>query len=105
MAPHGERSDVVRARVALAVSRQEARYRGRPWSRNGTVPGGAIDAEIRLDVDAADALVAVARAGRVTGRGMAAVRRVARTLADLRDADDVTADDVLLAADLREEVL
>ncbi len=47
--------------------RQEARYAGRRWGRNGVVPGGAVDAEIPLGPDAADALVAVARGGRVTG--------------------------------------
>jgi magnesium chelatase family protein len=104
-APHGEPSADVRARVAAAVARQHARYAERSWQRNGDVPGGAVDAEIPLGPDATDALVAVARGGRVTGRGMAAVRRVARTLADLRDEGPVTPDDVLLASDLREDVL
>jgi len=104
-APGGEASADVRERVAAAVARQTARYAGRRWRRNGEVPGGAVATEIPLDRDAADVLVAVARSGRITGRGMVAVRRVARTLADLRDGSAVTADDVLTASDLREDVL
>ena len=38
-------------------------------------------------------------------RAMAAIHRVARTLADLEGRDDVTAGDVLVAAGMREEVL
>ena len=91
--------------MAAAVDRQEARLRGRRWRRNGAVPGGAVTNEIPLGREPTDALVAVSRAGRITGRGMVAVRRVARTLADLDDGEAVTADDVLLAADLREDVL
>ena len=40
----------------------------------------------------------------LTGRGAARVRRVARTLADLDDAPDITAEHIVLAASLRGEV-
>jgi len=41
---------------------------------------------------------------RLTGRGAARIRRVARTLADLDDRDTMTADDIVRASWLREDV-
>ena len=44
------------------------------------------------------------RLRRLTGRGAARIRRVARTLADLDDRDALTADDIVRASWLREDV-
>jgi magnesium chelatase family protein len=101
--PPGEGSAPIRERVAAAVARQAARWADRPWSTNVQVPGGALDRLVPVRGEAAVALRAVT-AGRA-GRGAAATRRVARTLADLDDRPDVTAGDVVLAASLRDDVL
>jgi magnesium chelatase family protein len=101
----GESSDVVRARVEVAVERQRRRYRGAPWQRNAHVPAGVLDDAIALGDDAQTELMAVRVDRALSGRGLARVRRVARTLADLDDTDAVTAAHVAIAAELRQEVV
>jgi magnesium chelatase family protein len=100
----GESSAVVRERVAEAVARQEARYGDWPWRRNAHVPAGALARLVPLDADAADAWRWLVDDRRLTGRGAARVRRVARTLADLDGAPAVTDAHILSAALLREDV-
>jgi magnesium chelatase family protein len=101
----GEGSPVVQARVAEAMTRQRSRFRGRPWRRNARVPAGALGRAIPLDRSANEALRHVAERRAWSGRGMAGVHRVARTLADLDGRADVAPDHILLAAGMREEVL
>jgi magnesium chelatase family protein len=104
-APTGAASSLVKERVADAMSRQRARYRGRPWRRNARVPAGALGRAISLTPDADQALREVAERRGWSGRGMAGVHRVARTLADLDGCADVAPQHIVLAAGLREEVL
>jgi len=104
-APPGEASDVVRDRVAAAVERQARRYAHRPWARNAYVPTRALAEYIPLATDASDAWHDLASTRSMTARGVARVRRVARTLADLEDAEQVDVRHVVAAADLREEVI
>lgn len=100
----GEPSEPVRARVAEAVARQEARYTARPWSRNAGVPAGALGVDVPLAGAATEALLDVAERLGLSGRGLSGVRRVARTLADLDGLPAVTAEHVLHAGELRQEV-
>jgi magnesium chelatase family protein len=100
----GEPSAVVRDRVGAAVERQRARYAGRPWRRNGALPAGPLRREVPLHGDARDAWREIIRRRELTGRGAAAVRRVARTLADLDDAPDVTASHLEQAEQMRQDV-
>lgn len=79
----GEPSASVAARVASA--RAMASRRG--VSCNAMLPARALDETAPLSPGAAALLGAAVRAGRVSGRGMARVRRVARTLADLSAAE------------------
>jgi magnesium chelatase family protein len=104
-APTGAASAVVKGRVAAALERQAIRYRGRPWRRNARVPAYALKRAIPLPEKAERTLREAAERRSWSGRGMAAVHRVARTLADLEGHADITAEHVLLAAELREDVL
>ena len=100
----GESSAEVRARVEIAVERQRARLAGTRWRRNAHIPAGALERLVRLPGDAQQAWTDACRVRRLTGRGAARIRRVARTLADLDDRDVVTADDIVRASWLREDV-
>ncbi|MGH9037997.1 MAG: YifB family Mg chelatase-like AAA ATPase [Acidimicrobiia bacterium] len=104
-APLGPPSAEVAGRVARAVTRQAARYRGAAWRRNAAVPAGALLRDIPLSEEVDRALQEAARRREWSGRGLAGVRRVARTLADLDDMVTVTVGHVLLAAGMREDVL
>jgi magnesium chelatase family protein len=100
----GEASAVVRARVAEAVERQDRRYADWPWCRNAHIPAGALARLVPLGDAAADAWRWLIDDRRLTGRGAARVRRVARTLADLDGSPAVSDAHVLSAALLREDV-
>jgi magnesium chelatase family protein len=100
----GEPSAAVAARVLAAAERQRRRLQGTPWRRNAHVPAGALSRLVALDGDATDAWLVAIEEQMLTGRGAARVRRVARTLADLADHADISAEDIALAASLRGEV-
>jgi magnesium chelatase family protein len=103
-APPGEPSHVVREQVSVAVERQRHRLRAWPWRRNAQVPAGALPVLIPLAVDAESTWRDQCEDRRLTGRGAARVRRVARTLADLDDREAISSDDVVCALELRQEV-
>jgi magnesium chelatase family protein len=100
----GESSEQTRTRVCAAIARQHARLAGTRWRRNAHIPPGALEHFVPLPSEAHAAWLDACRLRRLTGRGAARVRRVARTFADLGDHDLVTADDVMRAAFLREDV-
>jgi magnesium chelatase family protein len=100
----GESSADVASRVYAAVERQRARLRGTPWRRNGHVPAGALERYSPLDGDARAAWHGWCETRRLTGRGAARVRRVARTLADLQDRAEVGVADIDQAVFLREDL-
>ncbi|MFM7270110.1 MAG: ATP-binding protein, partial [Actinomycetes bacterium] len=102
--PYGASSEVERVRVISAVERQSHRFTGLPWCRNAYIPAGGLGTYAALDGPARAAWRAAVRAAGLTGRGAAAIQRTARTLADLDDRAAVTADDVHLAVDLRQDV-
>jgi magnesium chelatase family protein len=94
----GESSAVTARRVALA--RQAALPRG--VSCNAELPGERLDALAPLSRPARQLLELRLRQGRLSARGLHRVRRVARTIADLRDqAGPVSAEAVQLALALR----
>jgi magnesium chelatase family protein len=100
----GESSEETRTRVSAAIERQHARLKGTRWRRNAHIPPGALEILVPLPPEAHAAWLDACRLRRLTGRGAARVRRVARTFADLAEHDVVTADDVMRAAWLREDV-
>jgi magnesium chelatase family protein len=100
----GECSAMVAERVAAAAGRQRRRLRGTPWRWNREIPAGLIDRFAGMTGSGADAWRGAVDDGPLTGRGAARIRRVARTIADLADADLVDAEHVVLAASLRQDV-
>jgi len=100
----GESSEETRTRVIAAIERQTARLGGTRWRRNAHIPPGALERLVPLPPDAYAAWLDACHLRTLTGRGAARVRRVARTFADLDDHEIVTADDVMRAAFLREDV-
>lgn len=100
----GEPSVTTRERVQVAVARQRSRLCGTPWSQNSRIPAGALERFVPLGSDARDAWLALSGARELTGRGSARVRRVARTLADLDDRDEITATDLATAGVLRADI-
>jgi magnesium chelatase family protein len=104
-APLGASSAEVAERVADAAARQAMRYQHSRWRRNARVPARALLAQIWLTDEVDQVLREAARRREWSGRGLAGVRRVARTLADLDGMDKVSAAHVLVAAGMREDVL
>jgi magnesium chelatase family protein len=100
----GESSEETRRRVGAAIERQRVRLQGTRWRRNAHIPPGALEILVPLPSEARAAWDDACHLRRLTGRGAARVRRVARTFADLDDHASVTADDVMRAAFLREDV-
>jgi magnesium chelatase family protein len=100
--PPGEPTVVVAERVARARRRAEERA-GRP---NVDLPGHLLDQVAPLSKPASALLRHQLEAGLLSGRGLHRVRRVARTLADLRGGGDLVEDeDVALALSLRADLL
>jgi magnesium chelatase family protein len=88
----------VRARVCQA--RERAAARGVPL--NARIPSHRLDELAPLAPAARAVLRRELEAGRLTGRGLHRVRRVARTLADLDGKDDLVDEaSVVMALSLR----
>ena len=87
--PTGETSAVVAARVAAARARQAARLEGTGLVTNADLSGAALDAHATPDRAGAAMLSKAAERLNLSARGYHRVRKVARTIADLADAEAV----------------
>jgi len=97
----GEATEVVAARVEAA----RARAGERGVRANAELAGPALDRWAPLQPDAHELLATVLRAGRLSARGLARVRRVALTLGDLAGHEGpLSAGQVGTALQLRAEV-
>jgi len=94
----------LRDKVLAAVERQRHRNR-EPGSAmfvaNGRLPSARLGQRIGAGVAVLDTLDEVMAACRLSGRGRVRLLRLARTIADLDDRDQLRDDDVLEAAALR----
>jgi magnesium chelatase family protein len=95
--PAGEASAPVRARVARARARQSARQ----GCCNAHLAAEALDASCALSGDALALVRQAVRTLELSMRSLQRIRRVARTIADLDDADGVGAGHVAAAVALR----
>lgn len=93
----GESTAAVADRVLAARQRAE----GRGVCANADLPGPGLERAVRLQPAAARVLEYKLRVGALSARGLHRVQRVARTIADLADAPDVTEDHVCVALELR----
>lgn len=103
LAPRGqaESSAVVAARVAAARDRAAHRWRGTPWRTNGEVPGPELTARCPLPERVLAQAYAGIRSAFLTARGVDAIARVARTIADLDGREHPDESDVAEAMALR----
>ncbi len=96
-----ESSEVIRARVAAARSRQRERYSGLPWRLNVHVPGPMLRERWSLSEPASLRLDDEVRSGRLTRRGAVRVHRVAWSVADLAGVARPGIDELDVALRLR----
>lgn len=99
----GETSDVVRARVVTAREKQLARTRelfGRDIL-NAHLDGRELDAACAMDDDTVKFLNTAAEKMGMSARGYQRIKRIARTIADLRNSDMVEISDLSEALSYR----
>jgi magnesium chelatase family protein len=97
----GETSTRVRERVAAARQRQSARWGGGASAANAFIDAAAFRRGVRARPEAIAALAAAERKTALSARALDRVMRVARTIADLSQQDEVTASHVMEAAQQR----
>ncbi|OSM02432.1 YifB family Mg chelatase-like AAA ATPase [Magnetofaba australis] len=98
--PSGEPSATVRARVTAARVRQQARQGGAIL--NAHLSGSQLDASVALDGAGRDLLALASRKLGFSARGFHRILRVARTVADLDGADNVSVGHLSEAIQLRQ---
>jgi magnesium chelatase family protein len=93
-APGGEPSSAVRARVVAARARQQERYVDDGIGSNAGLTPSLLARHCRLDRTGLQLLHAAVQKLALSARGYDRVRKVARTIADLAGADDISAEHV-----------
>lgn len=94
---NAETSSIIRARVAAARKRQIARQ----GVMNAQLDGAALNAAIKLSDELTNFLNAAAEKMHMSARGYNRIKRIARTIADLRGADDIEMPDLAEALSYR----
>jgi magnesium chelatase family protein len=97
----GECSATVARRVARAVAVQRARYRGLPFGRNARLPVGLLERFCSVDAEARQLLLDSIEELGLSSRAFHSLLRVARTAADLGQAQRIRREHVLEAVQLR----
>jgi magnesium chelatase family protein len=99
--PAGEGSDAVRQRVAAARQRQRERYAGDDIRTNAELTEALVSRFCQLDPTATRLLMLSARRLGLSARGYDRVRKVARTIADLGGASEISVDHIAEALQFR----
>jgi magnesium chelatase family protein len=97
----GEPSAAVRQRVLAARARAHARFADVPWTCNAQIPGPELRRSHRVSADALAIVLDEVGRGRLSGRGVDRVLRVAWTIADLKGIDQPGLGEVASAVSLR----
>ncbi len=98
---HQEDSATVGARVLKARQRQQERYRREAYFCNAQLPQEGVETYCRLGSQAQKLLMQAASNFQFSMRAHARIRKVAKTLADLEDRDEITVQDVAQAIQFR----
>ena len=93
----GESTASLRHKAIRACRAQSARYRGLPWSKNGSVPPGKVRYYCGPVGDGPRVLAKAIDRFELSPRAVHSILRVARTIADLANTDSVGADELLEA--------
>lgn len=102
MAPAGETSADISARVLQAREKQRARWSAKGWQVNAQAPGRELrDGRFRLPARVRSTIDRALDRGDLTLRGYDRCLRVAWTVADLQGHETPTADDLGVALSLR----
>jgi magnesium chelatase family protein len=97
----GERSAQIRARVVAARQRQCTRFTGTTLTCNAEIPGNAMRRHCALDEPAMRLLALASAKRQFSARALDRIARVARTIADLSNAESIQAEHVAEAIQYR----
>lgn len=86
----GEDSTSIRSRVEAARKIQSERYKDTPFRFNGDLTGAGVERYCRLGKESEKLLAGAYRKFSLTGRGCIRILKVARTIADLEGADEIS---------------
>ena len=98
---HGETSEEIRERVARTVAVQRKRYAGEPYSFNGELPVRDMQKYCPLGKEETEYLEEFFEAEECSMRRLTRVIRVARTIADREESEEITVDHLARAISLR----
>lgn len=101
----GASSAETREFVQHAVDRQRARFCDTPFQRNADIPQRWLDRFAPMTPQASSTLADIAEVRGLSGRGVARVWRVARTLADFDGSELIDVAQIDTAATMRDEVI
>ena len=97
----GEKSQIIRERVQKARDRQLNRYSGRQINSNAELSNKEIREFCKINDQTIELLKKAATNLNITGRGFSRILKVARTIADLADQDEIALEHVMEAIQYR----
>ena len=99
--PDGESSTAIRKRVVAARTRQRTRLQPFGIETNAEMDSSVVRKTCHLASSAEQTLSRLVAARGFTARGLHRIIKVARTIADLNDQNELTSEDLIEAANLR----